>query len=68
MRLGREECTKRLTSLRLEYVAKHTHDSLLFNHYEIWFEVRRSKAWSYFNLVFLGLVISDFEASNVAIS
>ncbi|RVW70243.1 hypothetical protein VitviT2T_021211 [Vitis vinifera] len=43
-RLGGEECTKRLTSLGLEYVAKHTHDSLLFNHYEIWFEFRRSKA------------------------
>lgn len=35
-RLGGEECTKRLHSLGLEYVGKHTHDSLLFNHYEIW--------------------------------
>lgn len=43
-RLGGEECTKRLTSLGLEYLGKHTHDSLLFNHYEIWFEFRRSKA------------------------
>ncbi|KAJ6876968.1 hypothetical protein NC651_029861 [Populus alba x Populus x berolinensis] len=43
-RLGSEECTKRLTSLGLEYSGKHTHDSLLFNHYEIWFEFRRSKA------------------------
>ncbi|XP_044470694.1 uncharacterized protein LOC123199706 [Mangifera indica] len=43
-RLGGEECTKRLRSLGLEYVVKHTHDSLLFNHYEIWFEFRRSKA------------------------
>ncbi|KAK7337860.1 hypothetical protein VNO77_18448 [Canavalia gladiata] len=43
-RLGGEECTKRLTSLGLEYVGKHTHDSLLFNHYEIWFEFRRSRA------------------------
>ncbi|KAJ0080213.1 hypothetical protein Patl1_23392 [Pistacia atlantica] len=43
-RLGGEECTKRLTSLGLEYIGKHTHDSLLFNHYEIWFEFRRSKA------------------------
>uniref|UniRef100_A0A2P2KUW3 Uncharacterized protein LOC105131300 n=1 Tax=Rhizophora mucronata TaxID=61149 RepID=A0A2P2KUW3_RHIMU len=43
-RLGGEECTKRLTSLGLEFVGKHTHDSLLFNHYEIWFEFRRSKA------------------------
>jgi SAM-dependent methyltransferase len=42
-RLGGEECTKRLTSLGLEYLGKHTHDSLLFNHYEIWFEFRRSK-------------------------
>ncbi|XVF06252.1 hypothetical protein REPUB_Repub06bG0031800 [Reevesia pubescens] len=43
-RLGGEECTKRLSSLGLEYLGKHTHDSLLFNHYEIWFELRRSKA------------------------
>ena len=43
-RLGGEECSKRLSNLGLEYVGKHTHDSLLFNHYEIWFEFRRSKA------------------------
>lgn len=43
-RLGGDECTKRLGSLGLEYLGKHTHDSLLFNHYEIWFEFRRSKA------------------------
>ncbi|XP_077236389.1 S-adenosyl-L-methionine-dependent methyltransferases superfamily protein [Tasmannia lanceolata] len=43
-RLGGEECTKRLSDLGLEYIGKHTHDSLLFNHYEIWFEFRRSKA------------------------
>ncbi|RDX99331.1 hypothetical protein CR513_17633, partial [Mucuna pruriens] len=43
-RLGGEECTKRLTSLGLEYIGKRTHDSLLFNHYEIWFEFRRSRA------------------------
>ncbi|XP_022719236.1 uncharacterized protein LOC111277224 [Durio zibethinus] len=43
-RLRGEECTKRLTSLGLEYIGKHTHDSLLFNHYEIWFGFRRSKA------------------------
>ncbi|KAL2337525.1 hypothetical protein Fmac_011971 [Flemingia macrophylla] len=43
-RLGGEECTKRLSSLGLEYLGKHTHDSLLFNHYEIWFEFRRTKA------------------------
>ncbi|KAK8712624.1 hypothetical protein V6N13_147858 [Hibiscus sabdariffa] len=42
-RLGGDECTKRLTSLGLEYLGKHTHDSLLFNHYEIWFEFRRTK-------------------------
>ncbi|MCL7022030.1 hypothetical protein MKW94_001711 [Papaver nudicaule] len=41
-RLGSDECTKRLSRLGLEYVGKHTHDSLLFNHYEIWFEFRRS--------------------------
>ncbi|KAL4351258.1 hypothetical protein GQ457_06G019910 [Hibiscus cannabinus] len=44
MRLGGNECTKRLTSLGLEYLGKRTHDSLLFNHYEIWFEFRRTKA------------------------
>ncbi|XP_021773074.1 uncharacterized protein LOC110737032 [Chenopodium quinoa] len=43
-RLGGDECTKRLSSLGLEYVGKRTHDSLLFNHYEIWFEFRRVKA------------------------
>ncbi|KAG6411935.1 hypothetical protein SASPL_124589 [Salvia splendens] len=43
-RLGGEECTKRLTDLGLEYKGKHTHDSLLSNHYEIWFEFRRFKA------------------------
>ncbi|KAI8027883.1 hypothetical protein LOK49_LG02G01911 [Camellia lanceoleosa] len=42
-RLGGDECTKRLNRLRIEYIGKHTHDSLLFNHYEIWFEFRRSK-------------------------
>lgn len=43
-RLGGEECTKRLGGLGLEYLGKHTHDSLLFNHYEIWFEFRQIKA------------------------
>ncbi|KAL6954492.1 hypothetical protein U1Q18_030375 [Sarracenia purpurea var. burkii] len=43
-RLGGEECTKRLNKLGLEYIGKHTHDSLLFNHYEIWFEFKRTKA------------------------
>lgn len=43
-RIGGDECTKKLTSLGLEYLGKHTHDSLLFNHYEIWFEFRRFKA------------------------
>ncbi|MFS7941024.1 putative S-adenosyl-L-methionine-dependent methyltransferase [Helianthus anomalus] len=42
-RLGSDECSKRLKSLGLEYMRKHTHDSLLFNHYEIWFEFRRFK-------------------------
>jgi len=42
-RLGGDECTRRLSNLGLEYVGKHTHDSLLFNHYEIWFEFRRPK-------------------------
>ncbi|XVE89821.1 hypothetical protein DITRI_Ditri20bG0025100 [Diplodiscus trichospermus] len=44
LRLGGEECTKRLVSLGLEYLGKHTHDSLLFNHYEIWLEFRRFRA------------------------
>lgn len=43
-RLGGDECTRRLASLGLEYLGKHTHDSLLFNHYEIWFGFRRTKA------------------------
>lgn len=43
-RLGGEECTKKLTTLGLEYLGKHMHDSLLFNHYEIWFELRRAKS------------------------
>ncbi|KAF9593727.1 hypothetical protein IFM89_024731 [Coptis chinensis] len=42
-RLGGDECTEKLASLGLDYVGKHTHDSLLFNHYEIWFEFRRIK-------------------------
>ncbi|KAF8392540.1 hypothetical protein HHK36_022885 [Tetracentron sinense] len=42
-RLKGDECTKRLAALGLEYVQKRTHDSLLFNHYEIWHEFRRSK-------------------------
>jgi len=36
--LGGEECIRRLTSSGFEYTGKHTHDSFLFNHYEIWFE------------------------------
>ncbi|KAJ1697180.1 hypothetical protein LUZ63_005692 [Rhynchospora breviuscula] len=40
-RLGGEECKRRLTNLGLEYVGVQTHDSLLFNHYETWFEFRR---------------------------
>ncbi|XP_047329090.1 uncharacterized protein LOC124932496 [Impatiens glandulifera] len=39
-RLGGDECTKKLNVIGLEYVGKHTHDSLLFNHFEIWFEFR----------------------------
>ncbi|KAH9310726.1 hypothetical protein KI387_025761 [Taxus chinensis] len=43
-RLHGEECSKRLSKVGLEYVGKHTHDSFLFNHYEIWFEFCRSKS------------------------
>ncbi|CAN8269668.1 unnamed protein product [Cochlearia groenlandica] len=42
-RLGGDECAKKLASLGLEYTGKQTHDSLLFNHYEIWFGFRRLK-------------------------
>ncbi|KAG2244150.1 hypothetical protein Bca52824_094008 [Brassica carinata] len=42
-RLGGEKCTERLASLGLESLGKQTHDSLLFNHYEIWFGFRRIK-------------------------
>ncbi|CAH8361577.1 unnamed protein product [Eruca vesicaria subsp. sativa] len=42
-RLGGDECAKKLESLGLEYLGKQTHDSLLFNHYEIWFGFRRLK-------------------------
>ncbi|WZY96351.1 hypothetical protein YC2023_068680 [Brassica napus] len=42
-RLGGDECAKKLASLGLEYLGKQTHDSLLFNHYEIWFGFRRVK-------------------------
>ncbi|KAL0855722.1 hypothetical protein Bca101_060875 [Brassica carinata] len=41
-RLGGDECAKKLASLGLEYLGKQTHDSLLFNHYEIWFGFRRN--------------------------
>lgn len=43
-RLRGEECTKRLNDIGLEYIGKFTHDSLLFNHYEIWFGFRRFRA------------------------
>ncbi|EOA21031.1 hypothetical protein CARUB_v10001363mg [Capsella rubella] len=42
-RLGGGKCTERLASLGLESLGKQTHDSLLFNHYEIWFGFRRIK-------------------------
>lgn len=37
-RLSSGVCQERLTKLKLNYAGKHTHDSLLFNHYEIWHE------------------------------
>lgn len=43
-RLHGDECFKRLSKLGLKYVGKHTHDSLLFNHYEVWFEFQRNKS------------------------
>ncbi|XP_031496788.1 uncharacterized protein LOC116261962 [Nymphaea colorata] len=42
-RLHGDECSKRLSNIGLEYLGKRTHDSLLFNHYEIWFEFRRPR-------------------------
>ncbi|MCO5610239.1 hypothetical protein L7F22_064475 [Adiantum nelumboides] len=39
-RLPAGVCQERLAKLKLKYVGKHTHDSLLFNHYEIWHEFR----------------------------
>ncbi|KAF3327667.1 hypothetical protein FCM35_KLT07785 [Carex littledalei] len=42
-RLGEEECTRRLKKFGLEYVGLQTHDSLLFNHYETWYEFRSSR-------------------------
>lgn len=42
-RLGGDKCSQKLASLGLEYLGKQTHDSLLFNHYEIWFGFRRFK-------------------------
>ncbi|XP_010485911.1 PREDICTED: uncharacterized protein LOC104764148 [Camelina sativa] len=42
-RLGGDKCAQKLASLGLEYLGKQTHDSLLFNHYEIWFGFRRFK-------------------------
>ncbi|CAH2044564.1 unnamed protein product [Thlaspi arvense] len=42
-RLGGDKCTERLASLGLESLGRQTHDSLLFNHYEIWFGFRRIK-------------------------
>ncbi|KAL9659816.1 hypothetical protein QQ045_024625 [Rhodiola kirilowii] len=49
-RLGEEECTKRLGALGLEYVGKQTHDSLLFNHYEIYGLNSRGKLLRWENL------------------
>ncbi|KAK8938255.1 hypothetical protein KSP40_PGU003525 [Platanthera guangdongensis] len=37
----KEECPRRLEKIGLEYIGNHTHDSLLFNHYEIWYEFRK---------------------------
>ncbi|KAG0470182.1 hypothetical protein HPP92_016882 [Vanilla planifolia] len=38
----KEECPKRLKKIGLDYYGNHTHDSLLFNHYELWFSL---KSW-----------------------
>lgn len=42
-RLAAGDCQERLAKLKLNYMGKHTHDSLLFNHYEIWHEFKRAK-------------------------
>ena len=39
-------CQERLSKLKLTYVGKHTHDSLLFNHYEIWHEFNQTTSIS----------------------
>lgn len=39
-----KDCEERFRKLGLRFVGKHTHDSLLFNHFEIWFEFRRLSA------------------------
>eukprot|EP00249_Psilotum_nudum_P010843 c22803_g1_i1 orf=466-1209(+) len=41
-RLPSGMCQERLARLKIQYLGKHTHNSLLFNHYEIWFEFRRT--------------------------
>lgn len=40
-RLPAKKCEERLTKAELQYVGKHIHNSLLFNHFEIWFEFKR---------------------------
>ncbi|KAJ7569193.1 hypothetical protein O6H91_01G065700 [Diphasiastrum complanatum] len=40
-RMPADECKSKLAQLGLLYLGKHTHDSLLFNHYEIWHEFSR---------------------------
>ncbi|XP_073392400.1 uncharacterized protein [Physcomitrium patens] len=40
-RLSGRVCGARLREAGLEYVGQQTHDSLLFNHFEVWFEFKR---------------------------
>ena len=40
-RLSWTECESRLRKSGLQYVGKQTHDSLLFNHFEVWYEFKR---------------------------
>jgi hypothetical protein len=40
-RLSWTECEARLRKAGLSYVGKQTHDSLLFNHFEVWYEFKR---------------------------
>lgn len=45
-RLPAGVCQERLAKLKLTYAGVHRHDSLLFNHYEIWHEFNQTSGFS----------------------